>query len=97
MRAEDRETVLDRLATQLEEEARAGTVAALRALGALEASLRDPARPEDAYLWFALAAALGDVTAPQARDHVAAALSPDQRAEVQARLKEMHEIWPAKP
>lgn len=76
-----RTEVLDRLAADLETEARAGTLGALSALGRLEAGLRRPADPAAAYRWFALAAAFGSADAGAAREIVARGMAaPDRLA-----------------
>lgn len=81
-----RNEVIDRLAGDLEAEARGGSVEALISLGRLEARLRQPRDPAVAYQWFALAAAFGSAVAGASREIVSEALSAPDRLEAQAQV-----------
>lgn len=86
-----RADVVDRLAQDLESQARQGSVRALIALGALETAVRTPADPSRGYMWFAAAAATGDRDALILRDMVARRLSSEDRQAAQAELSDLYE------
>lgn len=90
---EDRDELLDRLAKDLEGEAKAGRRRALLSLGGLEWALRTPPDAVQAYMWFGLAAALGDPLGAAARDKVAVNLSAEERRQGQDTLTKLFNGW----
>ncbi len=91
--ADDRDELLDRLAMDLEADAKAGRRRALLSLGGLEWALRTPPDAAQAYVWFGLAAAMGDPLGAAARDKVAENLSAEERRQGQDTLTELFKGW----
>ena len=88
-----RKDLADRLTEDLKAVVGQGRVSAFISLGRVETELRDPARPEDAALWFTLAAAFEVPHALALREAVVAPLSAERRLAVQDRATRDFAQW----
>jgi len=90
---EAREALAERLLQDLTARAEAGEMRALLGLGRVETEIRNPARPQEAALWFTLAAAFDLRHALALRDMAMRDLEPAQRLSVQARAGAEFARW----
>lgn len=88
-----RAALVERLSGDLKEIAMQGDIQALMALGRVDTEIRTPARPQQAALWFTLAAAFELRHAPALRDITMRNLEPAQRLSVQETARTEFARW----